>query len=67
MDKRVEENYIGLEEVAEYLNVKPVTIRKWIRRDSDIQAHQIGRLWKFKKSELDEWVKSGKSALSQDE
>lgn len=67
MDKRVEENYIGLEEAAEYLNVKPVTIRKWIRRDSDIPAHQIGRLWKFKKSELDEWVKSGKSALSQDE
>lgn len=67
MDKRVEENYIGLEEAAEYLNVKPVTIRKWIRRDADIPAHQIGRLWKFKKSELDEWVKSGKSALSQDE
>ena len=26
-------------------------------------AHKIGRLWKFKFSEIDEWVKSGKSAL----
>ena len=27
-----------------------------------IPAHKIGRQWKFKKEELDEWVKSGKSA-----
>jgi excisionase family DNA binding protein len=39
------------------------TIRNWIRKDIDIPAHKIGKLWKFKKSELDEWVKSGKSAI----
>ncbi|WP_262501608.1 MerR family transcriptional regulator [Propionispora hippei] len=26
-------------------------------------AHKIGRQWKFKISEVDEWIKSGKSAL----
>ncbi len=26
-------------------------------------AHKIGKLRKFKRSELDEWVKSGDSAL----
>ncbi|WRK55856.1 hypothetical protein SD457_10550 [Coprobacillaceae bacterium CR2/5/TPMF4] len=26
-------------------------------------AHKIGRKWKFKCSELDIWVKSGKSAI----
>ncbi len=26
-------------------------------------AHKIGKLWKFKRSELEEWVKSGDSAL----
>jgi len=51
-----------LEDAAEYLNIKPVTLRKWIKAKADIPAHQIGRLWKFKRSELDEWVKSGKSA-----
>jgi DNA binding domain protein, excisionase family len=63
----MEDGYIGLEQAAEYLNIKPVTLRKWIRNLDDIPAHQIGKLWKFKKAELDEWVNSGKSAISQDE
>lgn len=63
----MEDGYIGLEQAAEYLNIKPVTLRKWIRNRDDIPAHQIGKLWKFKKVELDEWVNSGKSAISQDE
>lgn len=28
-----------------------------------IPANKIGKQWKFKVSELDEWVKSGKSAI----
>ena len=63
----MEDGYIGLEQAAEYLNIKPVTLRKWIRNRDDIPAHQIGKLWKFKKAELDEWVNSGKSAISQDD
>lgn len=63
MNKGTEDNYISLEDAAEYLNVKPVTLRKWIRQKDNLPAHQIGKLWKFKKSELDEWVNSGKSAL----
>ncbi|MFR7610545.1 MAG: helix-turn-helix domain-containing protein [Christensenellaceae bacterium] len=31
--------------------------------DSGIPAHKIGRQWKFKASELDEWIKSGKSSF----
>lgn len=63
MGERIEDSYISLEDAASYLNIKPVTLRKWIRQKADIPAHQIGRLWKFKKSELDEWVNSGKSAI----
>ena len=63
MDKRIEDNYISLEEAANYLNIKPVTLRKWIKQNKDLPAHQIGRLLKFKRSELDEWVQSGKSAM----
>lgn len=55
------ENYIGIDVAATFLNVKPVTLRKWIK-DKNIPAHKIGKQWKFKKSELEEWVKSGKSA-----
>ncbi len=58
------EKWASLEEVAGYLGVTKDTIRNWIRKSgkSDIPAHKVGRQWKFKLSEVDEWVKSGKSA-----
>ena len=57
------DNYIGIEEAAEYLGIKTVTLRNWLRKDSNIPAHKIGKLWKFKKTELDEWVNSGEAAI----
>lgn len=57
------DNYISIDEAAEYLGIKTVTLRNWIKRDDSIPAHKIGKLWKFKRSELDKWVQSGKSAL----
>ncbi len=54
------EKWISLDEAAEFLGIKPVTLRKWIKTKEDIPAHKLGRLWKFKCSELDEWVKSGR-------
>ena len=55
------DNYIGLEDIAIYLGVKPATVRTWIKT-KDLPAHRIGKLWKFKRSEVDEWINSGKSA-----
>lgn len=63
MSERIDDGYIGLDEAAEYLGIKPVTLRKWLKKKPDLPRHQIGKLWKFKKSELDAWVNSGKSAL----
>lgn len=57
------DKWINIDEAAEYLGVKPGTIRSWIRNNKGIPAHKIGKQWKFKASELDEWVKSGQSAL----
>lgn len=56
------DKWCSLEETAEYLGVTKDTIRNWIKK-TDIPAHKIGRLWKFKLTEVDDWVKSGKSAL----
>ena len=55
------ENYIGIEEAAEYLGISVATMRLWLR-NREIPAHKIGKLWKFKRMELDEWINSGKSA-----
>lgn len=57
------ECWIGLKEASEYLGIKPVTLRTWIKKKDDIPAHKIGKQWKFKCSELDEWVRSGKSSI----
>ncbi len=66
MDTNNQDNYINLEETAQYLGVKPVTLRSWIKDPkNEIPAHKIGRFWKFKKSEIDLWVNSGKSAIEE--
>lgn len=63
MSDRLTDKWINIDEAAEYLGIKPATVRDWIRKKKDIPAHKIGKQWKFKCDELDEWVKSGKSAI----
>jgi len=57
-----DDNYISIDEAADYLGIKTVTLRNWIKTNETIPAKKIGKLWKFKRSELDEWINSGKSA-----
>lgn len=59
-----DDKWIGIEDAAEYLDVNKDTIRNWIKKkNSKIPAHKIGKQWKFKRSELDLWVKSGQSSI----
>lgn len=52
------DNYIGIEEAAEYLGVKASTVRSWIKK-KNMPFHRVGgKLLKFKRSEIDEWVNS---------
>ena len=62
LDNILDDKWIGIEEAANFLGVTKDTIRNWIKKNK-IPAHKIGKLWKFRKSELNEWVLSGKSAL----
>jgi len=43
-----------LEEVAEYLRVKPQTIYTWAQ-EKKIPAAKLGKEWRFKKSMIDRW------------
>ena len=61
MSDNISEVWVGIEDAAKHLGVNKDTVRAWIKK-TDIPARRIGKLWKFKISELDEWVKSGKSA-----
>lgn len=55
------EKWTSLDEIAEYLGISKDTVYRWIS-NKQMPAHKIGRLWKFKISEVDEWVKSGSAA-----
>ena len=41
-----------------------ISVYAWIAKEG-LPGHRIGRLWKFKGSEVDEWVHNGKAADAQ--
>lgn len=55
------DRWLSISDISQYLGVSNDTVYKWIERKG-LPAHKIGRLWKFKKEEVDEWVRSGQSA-----
>ncbi|MES9811661.1 MAG: helix-turn-helix domain-containing protein [Candidatus Thiodiazotropha sp.] len=60
----MEDRWLSISEICTYLGVSSDTVYKWI--DSrEMPAHRMGRLWKFKKDEVDEWVKAGGAADQQ--
>lgn len=61
---KIEKQWISIEELSEYLGISAVTIRFWIRSGKDIPAVRIGRQWRFRISDIDEWIKSRKSNFS---
>ena len=55
------EPWFSVEEIARHLGVSKETIYRWLERKA-VPAHRMGKLWKFKASEVDEWVKAGGAA-----
>lgn len=55
------EKWVNLEDVAEYLSVSKDTIRAWIR-ENKIPFYKAGKRYKFKISEIDDYVRNGKIA-----
>ncbi len=53
--------WYSLKEICEYLGVSRDTIFKWIEH-KNMPAHKMGRQWKFKVDEVDEWIKAGGAA-----
>ena len=57
-NKFISEPWVGTKEIAEHLGVTIETVRKWIKSET-IPCSRVGKLWKFKKSEVDTWIKTG--------
>jgi excisionase family DNA binding protein len=55
------EKWVNLEDIAEHLKVSKDTIRVYVKKDI-IPFHRVGKQYKFRISEVDAWVESGKAA-----
>ena len=54
----MEDNILTIEEVAKYLRVSDRTVYDWAQK-GEIPAGKIGTVWRFKKSEVENWVCTG--------
>lgn len=59
------ERWVSVDELAEHLGLRKETVYRWIE-SRGLPAHRVGRLWKFKLSEIDTWVRSGEAARDGD-
>ncbi len=55
-----------LPDVAKHLHVSEDTVLRWIVKKK-LPAHRVGRVWRFRLSEVDGWVCSGGDAKQSDE
>lgn len=55
------ELWVSVENVAKHLGVAKDSVYRWIEQKG-LPAHRMGRLWKLKVSEVDEWVRQGGAA-----
>ena len=51
------EPWVSVDDVAKHLSVAKDSIYRWIEHKG-LPAHKVGRLWKFKLSEVDDWVRA---------
>lgn len=56
--------WLSVEGIAKYLGVSKETIYRWLERKK-IPAYRIGKLWKFKPSEVDLWIMSNGASTSE--
>ncbi len=52
------EPWVAVDDEARHLGVSHDTGYRWID-GRGLPAHKLGRLWKFKLSEVDDWVRAG--------
>lgn len=60
------ERWLSVMEIASHLGVSKETVYRWLEQQK-IPGHKIGRLWKFRSSEVDAWVIAGGATETFDE
>ena len=60
----MEDRWLSVDEIGKYLGVSSDTVYRWIDKHN-MPAHRMGRLWKFKREQVDSWVEAGGASTSQ--
>lgn len=55
------ERWVSSKDVSKHLGINKDALQRWIKNET-IPCHRVGRLWKFKISEINAWVQNGGSA-----
>lgn len=53
------QKWVNLEDIADYLSVSNDTVRAWVKKGK-LHYYRAGKRYKFRISEVDEWLKAGK-------
>lgn len=53
----MEDKWLSMKEICTYLGASHDTVRSWIDK-KNMPAVKLGGCWKFKTSQVDEWVSS---------
>jgi len=53
------DKWLTLEQIAEYLQMSTSSIYK-MAQTGKITAYKVGRQWRFKKKEIDSWLRTKK-------
>lgn len=62
----MDDRWLSVDEIADYLGVAKDTIYTWVT-SKGMPGHKVGRFWKFKKEDVDTWVREGGAAASTDD
>ena len=61
-----DDRWLSVDEIAEYLGVSKDTVYEWVS-SKDMPGHKGGRFWKFKRADVDNWIRAGGAASSSGE
>ncbi len=61
MSDNVAEKWVSIDAIAQHLDVSKDTVYRWIA-SRGMPASKIDRQWKFKISQVDEWIEAKKQS-----
>lgn len=56
-----DQRWLTMKEICDYLQVSEDTIGRWLA-GKGMPGSKVGRAWRFKRSEVDAWVRAGGAA-----